>query len=63
MKVKITYINYNGVALAKIVKICSWYEVSNAISNLGVSDYQVMKVERVIEADSIDIIDTTNENI
>lgn len=58
IKIKITYLGYsNNTVLAKIIKVYGWYEISNKLSELGIYDNQIIKIERILTASDENIED------
>ena len=59
IKIKITYVDYNQVVMAKIISVFGWYELSSQIQSNGINESGIVKIDRVFEPDEINIIDTT----
>ena len=53
-QVKITYLDFYGSnkVLARIVTIWGYGDIQNKLSQLGISENQVLKIERVLIASS-----------
>ena len=51
-RVKITYLDIYATnkVMAKIVNIWGWSDIQNKLSQFGISDSQVLKIERVLSA-------------
>lgn len=56
IKVKITYLDFYQTSrvCAKIIVLFGWYELSSKLSMFGISDNQIIKIERVLEASDED---------
>jgi len=61
IKIKITY-NDLGKIKAKIINIFSWYDLTNDVSKYNIYIDQIIKIERIMEADEKDIEDLTKNN-
>jgi len=64
MKIKVTYIDFNGLVKAKIINSYGWYSIINEISTFSIFENQIIKIEKILEADLENIEDLTlNKNI
>lgn len=61
MKYKITYLDYMGKALGLIITVGWFSELPNKIINHGIIDKDIIKIERIFEADANDILDLSNQ--
>ena len=62
IKIKVTFIDYDNVVKAKILYINGWYDLMNKCSYNQISENQILKVEKNLDADDINTIDTTKIN-
>lgn len=61
IKIKITYGEYGLSSIkAKIVTIYGWYDLPNKLSQLSITDNQVIKIERVLTVSDEETEDLTN---
>jgi len=59
IKIKVTYSDYSGIIKASIFYINGWYELQSSLSLNSINEMGVLKIEKVIEADEANTIDTT----
>jgi len=57
-KVKITYSEY-GIVKAKIINTAGFFNIGNDLSMNSITDSEVIKIERILEADENNIEDLT----
>jgi hypothetical protein len=62
IKVKVTFTDYTNVVKAKILYINGWYDLMNKCLSNQINENQLLKVEKHLEADDINTIDTTKTN-
>jgi hypothetical protein len=57
IKIKITYLEFfsSNKVMAKIVNIWGWSNLGNKLTELQINDNQVIRIERVLVADSDNI--------
>lgn len=59
IKIKVTYTS-GSMIMACIMNISGWYDLPTQLSNNSIMDYDVLKIEKVIQADPVNTMDTTN---
>lgn len=61
IKLKITYFDYSNVIVAKIINIDGWFELMTIFQKNAINDNGIIKIERVLDANSLNVIDTTEQ--
>lgn len=62
IKIKVTFTDYDNVVKAKLFYINGWYDLMNKCLHNQITENQILKVEKHLEADDINTIDTTKIN-
>jgi len=58
-KIKVTYLQSGMPVQAKIFMIYGWHDFSTQLSNQGIMDETVIKIEVILESSAINTFDTT----